>query len=70
MERTSDASDRRRNTVVLTDTGRTYLDDLELRLDDVQKALLEPLSGAERAQLCALLERVLDHRADRRDGAV
>jgi DNA-binding MarR family transcriptional regulator len=64
VERTSDALDRRRNTVVLTGAGRAHLDDLGTHLDDVQDDLLAPLTRAERAQLSTLLERVLDHHSD------
>ncbi|MBT2513650.1 MarR family winged helix-turn-helix transcriptional regulator [Arthrobacter sp. ISL-30] len=60
VERTADSLDRRRKTVALTDVGRSYLNDLDAQLGQVQDALLEPLTAPERAQLMALLGQVLD----------
>ena len=61
VERTLDGADRRRNNVALTKAGCAQLLELERQLDQVQADLLEPLGPAERAQLCALLLRVIDH---------
>lgn len=61
VERAPDPADRRRNIITITTAGRRQLRRLERRLDRVQDELLAPLSGPERAQLAALLGRLLDH---------
>ena len=53
-----DDTDRRRNVVALTRTGRSALSRLDKRVDAAQDALLAPLSAAERRELRRLLERV------------
>jgi DNA-binding MarR family transcriptional regulator len=63
VRRTPDPSDRRRNTITITVTGRRQLRRLDGVLAGIQDDLLEPLSGAERTQLTRLLTRVLDHHA-------
>ncbi len=59
VARVRDEADRRRNLVELTPAGEAVLRDLDVRVDAAQDALLAPLSAAERAQLVALLARVL-----------
>jgi len=58
VERTTDADDRRRNVVTITDAGRARLRRLDEVLNDVQDELLAPLSADERATLVGLLERL------------
>lgn len=60
--RATDESDRRRNTITITPAGARQLQRIEHALADAQDSLLAPLQPDERAQLTALLERVLDHR--------
>ncbi|WP_218043594.1 MarR family winged helix-turn-helix transcriptional regulator [Paramicrobacterium fandaimingii] len=57
--RSIDPADRRRNTVAMTEEGRLYLDELQAVTDQVQAELTEALSNDERAQLRALLEKLL-----------
>ena len=61
MQRTPDSTDRRRNVVTLTTSGRRHLRKLDKLLADAQDELLAPLSPEERRQLVALLTRVVDH---------
>jgi DNA-binding MarR family transcriptional regulator len=63
VARVRDARDRRRNLVELTPDGEATLRDLDARVDVAQDALLEPLSADERAQLAALLGRLVEHHA-------
>jgi len=59
--RVTDATDRRRNTITITDAGVERLHRLGESLDDVQNSLLAALSAEERRQLVALLARALEH---------
>jgi DNA-binding MarR family transcriptional regulator len=61
VERARDAADRRRITVTLTDAGRTLLAELDAEAAAVQDEVLGPLTGTEREQLDALLQRVFTH---------
>lgn len=58
VARLRDETDRRRNVVALTRSGRSALARLDKRIDAAQDALLAPLSAAERRELRRLLERV------------
>jgi DNA-binding MarR family transcriptional regulator len=58
VARVRDETDRRRNVVALTRTGRTALARLDKRVDAAQEALLAPLPAADRRELRRLLERV------------
>lgn len=58
VARVRDETDRRRNVVALTRTGRSALSRLDKRVDAAQDALLAPLSAAEGRELRRLLERV------------
>src|ERR1700749_3063123 len=62
VARVRDSEDRRRNVVPLTAAGKALLRRLDKRVDAAQKALLEPLSAADRRELIGLLERVISHR--------
>ena len=55
-----DEADRRRNVVAATPAAAT-LERLDARVAAAQEAFLAPLDAAERAQLSALLARVIDH---------
>lgn len=59
VERASDPSDRRGVLVTLTDEGRTRVDAAITRLIDSEADLLDPLTGADRRRLAALLRRLL-----------
>jgi DNA-binding MarR family transcriptional regulator len=65
VERAPDPTDRRRNVVTITPTGRKRLRELDRLVAGAQDELLEPLSAKERAQLIRLLTRVVDHHAAR-----
>jgi DNA-binding MarR family transcriptional regulator len=65
IERTLDATDRRRNTIIITDEGKRQLRRLDDMLVGVQSDLLAPLSIEERDQLMQLLTRVFEHQAKR-----
>ncbi|MFF2373634.1 GNAT family N-acetyltransferase [Streptomyces xiamenensis] len=55
-------SDKRVRTVCLTDAGRTELDELDRRSDEMAGSLLEPLNTSQRARLVSALaeaERLL-----------
>ena len=60
VRRDPDPHDRRRNRIHLMPSGQRHLDELERRFDQVQDALLRPLSEVERGQLTHLLQRLLD----------
>lgn len=59
VTRTPDPDNQRRNVVRVTRAGLRRLADLQVRADAVQDELLEGLQGSERAQLIALLDKVL-----------
>lgn len=59
IERRTDPSDRRRNIVTVTESGRAHFAMLQEHADAVQNELLTGLSAAERQQLIDLLDRVL-----------
>jgi DNA-binding MarR family transcriptional regulator len=59
VDRQTDPSDRRRNTVTITPEGVRRLDELEKIAHDVQSELLKGLDESERQQLRSLLDRVL-----------
>ncbi|MCP2163445.1 MarR family winged helix-turn-helix transcriptional regulator [Goodfellowiella coeruleoviolacea] len=61
--RAPDPTDRRRNVITITPTGRRQLRRLDKQLDRVQEDLLAPLTSAERDQLTLLLARLLNHHA-------
>jgi DNA-binding MarR family transcriptional regulator len=61
VERARDEQDRRRNVITLTAKGRRARERLERRVAEAQDALLDPLAPDERAQLLALLTRVVEH---------
>lgn len=52
------AGDRRRYLLALTDTGRSQMEALRLRMAEYEERIAADLSAAEREQLAALLNRV------------
>ncbi len=60
VERAPDPADRRRNVITLTDGGRRRLLVLDEVVADVEAAVLEPLTAAERAELTRLLTVLLN----------
>jgi DNA-binding MarR family transcriptional regulator len=63
VARTPDPTDRRRNIVTITTTGRRRLRSLDELVTDAQDELLTPLSKRERDDLTRLLTRIVDHHA-------
>lgn len=59
VDRRPDPANRRRNIVTLTEPGKERLAALQRHADAVQSELLAALDPAERAQLQALLAKVL-----------
>ncbi|RKQ90751.1 DNA-binding MarR family transcriptional regulator [Solirubrobacter pauli] len=59
LARTRDEQDRRRNVVTITPAGGEALARMDEAIDGAQRALLAPLSEAERQQLTRLLARLL-----------
>ena len=57
--REPDPQDGRRNVVTISKRGRTVLDRVDAALDDVQDAVLEPLSAAERRTFVRLLAKLV-----------
>ena len=57
-QRQPDLSDRRRNVISLTERGADTLERLDAVLDDVQEAVLAPLTSGERTTLVRLLARL------------
>jgi DNA-binding MarR family transcriptional regulator len=62
-ERATDHTDRRRNVITITPSGRARLRRLDVLLAGVQDELLAPLSPAERQALAGMLTRLLDYHA-------
>lgn len=60
VDRVPDPRDRRRNTITITPAGRELLRRLAVLGEAANDDLLAPLNPAERAQLVALLVRVVD----------
>jgi DNA-binding MarR family transcriptional regulator len=69
IERAPDPGDRRRNVITLTPAGRERLRHLDALLAQAQEELLAPLDATERAQLTALLTKLLVHHGGPRHGA-
>jgi len=61
VERTPDMTDRRRNVISLTPSGKRHLHRLEKRLSKTQDELLAPLTVDERKELTELLSRLLSY---------
>ncbi len=59
VARAGDPSDKRRNTLYLTDKGQAQLDELKPRVETVEHILTQHLSSAERDSLRSLIERLL-----------
>jgi DNA-binding MarR family transcriptional regulator len=60
VARATDETDRRRNVITLTGAGQRQLEELLTLLESSQEELLAGLAAEERAQLAALLARVID----------
>ncbi|WP_067829422.1 MarR family winged helix-turn-helix transcriptional regulator [Nocardia inohanensis] len=63
LHRAPDPTDRRRNTLTLTSTGRAHLHDLDNRLEVAQAELLPGFTAAERANFVLTLTRILEAHA-------
>ena len=63
VERTPDATDRRRNVISIAAAGRRELSKLDRVVAAIQEWLLAALSSRERGQLVRLLARVVDSHA-------
>lgn len=63
--RAPSGSDRRAKPLALTASGRAALHQLEAGVLEVQAAILQPLTEAERLQFMGLLERLVDARQGR-----
>lgn len=59
VTRTADPADRRKNAIAISPAGRTVLHRLEELGDAANDELLAPLDPSERAQLTALLTRIV-----------
>jgi MarR family transcriptional regulator, lower aerobic nicotinate degradation pathway regulator len=59
--RRRDPSDRRRQLIKLTSAGTKRLRRAEAAVAEAERELLSPLSGDERSELYAYLERVAEH---------
>jgi MarR family transcriptional regulator, lower aerobic nicotinate degradation pathway regulator len=59
IARVRDPGDRRRNVVTLTPAGTAARKRLDKRVEEAQRALLEPLSPADRRELVRLLEQLV-----------
>ena len=62
--RRQDPADRRRNVVALTDEGERVVDEGRLIEARVERELLAPLEGSERAAFAAMLRRLVDAAGD------
>ena len=61
-----DPSDRRRNVVTITATGRRRLRQLDATVAELQDDLLAPLTAGERRQLTDLLTKLVEHHRQER----
>src|SRR5882757_2750244 len=59
VERRVDPDHKRRNIVTITPQGLDVLLDLDAMVDEVQEAVLAPLSAAQRRQFVSLMSRLL-----------
>jgi DNA-binding MarR family transcriptional regulator len=59
IARVRDATDRRRNVVTITSSGKSTLKRLDALIDGAQRELLARLSANERRELIRLLERLI-----------
>ena len=58
-QREPDMADRRRNVITITKRGADTLERLDAVLDDVQKAVLAPLTSRQRETLVRLLAKLI-----------
>lgn len=61
VERTTDPTDRRRNTITLTPAGLAQLHRIDAALAAVQETLLAPLPVEDRTEFVRLLTQLLDY---------
>lgn len=61
ITRSIDPAHRSRKLVQITPTGRRRLRQLDIHVEDAQRALLAPLVPDEAAELTALLQRLVEH---------
>ena len=66
LDRSPDPTDRRRNLVTLTATGRRHLRKLDNILADVEAEVFAPLTQAQRTELTKLLTLLVTHHEDNR----
>jgi DNA-binding MarR family transcriptional regulator len=59
IARVRDPTDRRRNVVTITSSGKSILKRLDALVDRAQRELVAPLSASERRELTRLLERLI-----------
>lgn len=59
--RTPDPADRRRNSIVMTGSGRARLGRLEAQIEGAQQEFLAPLTPRERARFLAALRALVAH---------
>ncbi|MFJ2562643.1 MarR family winged helix-turn-helix transcriptional regulator [Streptomyces sp. NPDC087568] len=61
IRREPDPSDRRRNVITLTPTGRRRLERLDTLVSDAQRELLAPLTPVQQDELTHLLTTLIEH---------
>ncbi|MEV0690769.1 MarR family transcriptional regulator [Streptomyces sp. NPDC050388] len=61
IRREPDPTDRRRNVITLTTTGRRRLERLDTLIADAQRELLAPLTPAQQDELTRLLNVLTEH---------
>lgn len=59
IARIRDPTDRRRNVVTITSSGKSTLKRLDALIDRAQRELVAPLSANDRRELTRLLERLI-----------
>lgn len=65
ITRTALAHDRRATGLELTEKGREFMDDVQLRVVELERSYTEGLTAAERKTLMALLKKILRQRSHR-----
>jgi DNA-binding MarR family transcriptional regulator len=65
VQREKVAADKRYNALTLTEAGHAKFERINQRMREQHEALLAPFSADEKQQLFGLLNRLLDHMAER-----